>query len=120
MRSSPSPERRGGQGVRTHNKTHNTGCSRRKSPTPEVSVRLRLHSVGTAGFECNGPHGGAVVLSALTTHHKTELATIGNYGPANITANIFSECECSRQINRAFDADRLPPPSRSRLTSDGA
>ena len=36
------------------------------------------------------PPWGAVVLSALTTHHKTELATIGNYGPANITANIFA------------------------------
>ncbi len=36
---------------RTHNKTHNTGRNRRKSPTVEVTVRLDLHSVGTAGFE---------------------------------------------------------------------
>src|SRR5881628_3769776 len=36
---------------RTHNKTHNTGCSRRKSPTAEVAAELDLHSVGTAGFE---------------------------------------------------------------------
>src|SRR5712691_1265067 len=36
---------------RTHNKTHNTGCSRRKSPTAKVAAGLDLHSVGTAGFE---------------------------------------------------------------------
>src|SRR6267154_244598 len=53
-------------------------------------------------------------------HQRTALAAIGNCGPAKITANIFGECECSRRIIRAFDADRLPPPSRSRLTSDGA
>src|SRR2546427_4313997 len=37
--------------AKTHNKTHNTGCRRRKSPTAEVAAGLDLHSVGTAGFE---------------------------------------------------------------------
>src|SRR2546427_4657756 len=59
------------------------------------------------------PSWGAVVLSALTTHHKTELAAIGNYGPANITANIFSECECSRRINRSASNARLIRRERS-------
>src|SRR6266576_578969 len=44
----------------------------------------------------------------------------GGHGAANITASISSDYECSRRINRAFDADRLPRPSRSRPTSDGA
>src|SRR5438477_549646 len=47
MMDSPSPERRGGQGVRTPN----TECSRRKSPPAKVAVGLDLHSIGTAGFE---------------------------------------------------------------------
>src|SRR2546426_4172026 len=36
---------------RAHNKTHNTGCRRRKNPTAKVAAGLDLHSVGTAGFE---------------------------------------------------------------------
>src|SRR6266571_4125052 len=46
---------------RTHNKTHNTGCSRRKSPTAKLAAELDLHSVGTAGF---GPNAASASRAA--------------------------------------------------------
>jgi hypothetical protein len=65
--------------------------------------------------------GAQLSLSELGSIQGMQLTLdVGNYGPANITANIFSACECSLRINRAFDADRLPRPSRSRPACDGA
>jgi len=45
------------------------------SPTPEVDVRLDLHSVGTAGFEFNGPHAGPLFFR----HLRAPNDRIGSY-----------------------------------------
>src|SRR6266550_161768 len=59
---------------RTHKKTHNTGCSR-KSPTAKLAAGLDLHSVGTAGFEFNGPHAGPLFYR----HLRAPTDRIGSY-----------------------------------------
>src|SRR6266446_899011 len=56
-------------------KTSWTGCSRRKSPTAKVAAGLDLHSVGTAGFEFNGPHAGPLFYR----HLRARSDRIGTY-----------------------------------------
>src|SRR3989449_10688633 len=96
---------------------------RGKSPTSEVDVRPDFHPEATKRPKLNPrppkPMRGRCSFG-IYVREMTALIGIGRYGTANITANISSDYECSRRINRAFDADRLPRPSRSRPTSDGA
>ncbi len=79
------------------------------SPGPDVAVYYR-----DDGEEI--PNPGIVVIGRI----DSGVEVLDVPGSLRVTINDTpSECECSRRINRAFDTDRLPPPSRSRPTSDG-
>src|SRR5439155_9549639 len=94
--------------------------SRRRAdhPPPARGDRRGLGREGSARSACTLMRG--LCFFGTYVHGQTALVGIGGHGTANITANISSDYACSRRINRAFDADRLPRPSRSRPTSDGA
>src|SRR6266436_5201998 len=46
-----------------------------RSPAAELAVGLGIHSVGTAGFECNGPHAGPLFYR----HLRAPRDRIGSY-----------------------------------------
>ena len=76
-------------------KTHKARAQARKSLTVAVTVRLALHSVGTAtvgstlvrDLNSRAPMRGRCFIGTYA-HQGTALAAFGDYGPANITANM--------------------------------
>src|SRR6266478_1966242 len=69
-----------------------------RSPTAELAVGLGIHSVGTAGFECNGPHAGPLFYRHLREQvgpHWQLLApmdrqTLRQISPAGVDAPVGS------------------------------
>src|SRR5213083_1617948 len=55
-----------------------------------------FYESGRRDLNATAPMRGRCFIGTYA-HQRTALAAIGNYGPANTAANIFSECECSRR-----------------------